>query len=214
MNYCRINPESFDITKILLAEDVEKMRFETFGKGSVLYYQDSIKLLIFKKGKAKVVFYDGGDAFTLYYLATNNIFVLEENSVVEFLEESEIYVINTKVFSKVFEDARFVNVVLASMARSLETERKIIKTLVFNDCKKRVVTFLVDVALSVGKKREDGILIDLSMSISEFADFIASKRQTISLILNDLIKDDILQKIDSTKYIIKDINFLKKYLYL
>ncbi len=214
MNYCRINPESFDITEILPKEDIKKMRFETFGKGSVLYYQDSIKLLIIKKGKAKVVFYDEGDAFTLYYLTKNNIFVLEENSVVEFLEDSEIYIINTKVFSKVFENVRFVNVILASMARSLETERKIIKTLVFNDCKRRVISFLVDVALSIGKKREDGILIDLTMSISEFADFIASKRQTVSLILNEFIKDDILQKIDSTKYIIKDINFLKKYLYL
>ena len=56
MNYCRINPESFDIKKILPAKDIEKMRFETFGKGSILYYQDNIKLLIFKKGKAKVLF--------------------------------------------------------------------------------------------------------------------------------------------------------------
>lgn len=214
MNYCRINPESFDMSKILPPEDIEKMRFEEFGKGSILYYQDSIKLLIFKKGKAKVVFYDEGDAFTLYYLTKNNIFVLDENSVVEFLEDSEIYVINTKVFSKIFKNVEFVNMILASMARSLELERKIIKNLVFNDCKRRVISFLVDVALSVGKRREEGILIDLTMSVSEFADFIASKRQTISSILNELIKNNILQKVDSTRYIIKDINYLKKYLYL
>jgi len=214
MNYCRINPESFDMSKILSPEDIKKMRFEEFGKGSILYYQDSIKLLIFKKGKAKVVFYDEGDAFTLCYLTKNNIFVLDKNSVVEFLEDSEIYVINTKKFSKIFKNIEFLNMILASTVRSLELERKIIKNLVFNDCRRRVISFLVDVALSVGKRREEGILIDLTMSIGEFADFIASKRQTISSILNELIKNNILQKVGSTKYIIKDINYLKKYLYL
>ena len=50
------------------------------------------------------------------------------------------------------------------------------------------------------------------MSISEFADFIASKRQTVSSVLNEFIKDGILCKLNSTKYIVKDINSLKKYL--
>ena len=103
MNYCRIKPESFDIKKILLPEDIDKMRTEFFYKGSILYYQDSVKLLIFKKGKAKAIFYDNGDAFTLYYLVKNNIFILEENSVVEFLEDSEVYVLNAKVCSKLFK---------------------------------------------------------------------------------------------------------------
>jgi CRP-like cAMP-binding protein len=212
MNYCRIKPESFDIKKILPPEDIDKMRFESFCEGSILYHQDNIKLLIFKKGKAKVVFYDDGDAFTLYYLVKNNIFVLEENSVVEFLENSEVYVLNARVFSKLFKNVEFANLILASMVKSLEIERKIIKNLVFNDCKRRVVSFLVDVALSTGVKEDDGILIDLTMSISEFADFIASKRQTISSVLNEFIKDGILCKLNSTKYIVKDINSLKKYL--
>ena len=212
MNYCRIKPESFDIKKILLPEDIDKMRTEFFSKGSILYYQDSVKLLIFKKGKAKAIFYDNGDAFTLYYLVKNNIFILEENSVVEFLEDSEVYVLNAKVCSKLFKNVEFANLVLASMTKSLEIEREIIKNLVFNDCKKRVVSFLLNVALNTGVKNDNGILIDLTMSISEFADFIASKRQTVSSILNELIKEGILYKVDSTKYIIKNIDLLKKYL--
>ena len=98
------------------------------------------------------------------------------------------------------------------MTKSLEIEREIIKNLVFNDCKKRIVSFLVNVALNTGVKNDNGILIDLTMSISEFADFIASKRQTVSSILNELIKEGILYKVDSTKYIIKNIDLLKKYL--
>ena len=212
MNYCRIKPESFDIKKILSPEDLDRMKFKSFYKGAILYYQNSIKLIILKKGKAKAVFYDNGDVFTLYYLVKNNIFVLEENSVVEFLEDSEVYILDAKVCSKLFKNLEFANLVLTSMVKSLEIEREIIKNLVFNDCKKRVIAFLVDVALSTGIKDENGILIDLTMSISEFADFIASKRQTVSSILNELIKEGIIYKLDSTKYIIRDINKLKRYL--
>jgi len=212
MNCCRIKPESFDIKKILLPEDLDKMKLKSFYKGSILYYQDSIKLLIFKKGKAKVIFYENGDTFTLHYLVKNNIFVLEENSAIEFLEDSEVYVLDAKICSDLFKNVNFVNLILISLVKSLEIEREIIKNLVFNDCKKRVISFLVDVALNTGVKYDNGILIDLTMSISELADFIASKRQTVSSILNELIKDGILHKLDSTKYIIKDINTLKKYL--
>jgi len=212
MNCCRIKPESFDIKKILLPEEIDKMKLKSFYKGSILYYQDNIKLLIFKKGKAKVIFYENGDTFTLHYLVKNNIFVLEENSAIEFLEDSEVYILDAKTCLDLFKNVNFVNLILTSLVKNLEIEREIIKNLVFNDCKKRVVSFLVNVALNTGIKKNNGILIDLTMSISEFADFIASKRQTVSSILNELIKDGILCKLDSTKYIIKDINTLKKYL--
>ena len=212
MNCCRIKPESFDIKKILLPEEIDKMKLKSFYKGSILYYQDNIKLLIFKKGKAKVIFYENGDTFTLHYLVKNNIFVLEENSAIEFLEDSEVYILDAKTCLDLFKNVNFVNLILISLVKSLEIEREIIKNLVFNDCKKRVISFLVDVALNTGVKYDNGILIDLTMSISELADFIASKRQTVSSILNELIKDGILHKLDSTKYIIKDINTLKKYL--
>lgn len=212
MNSCRIKPESFDIKNILSPETIDSLKIKTFQKGNILYYNPSlgIQLFIFKNGRAKVVFFDDGESFTLYNLGANSIFVLEENSTIEFSSESELYVLDAKVFSRLFENVQFSNLILASMVKSLEIERGIIKTLVFNDCKKRVISFMLDIANTVGSKQDNGILIDLTMNIGELSDFIASKRQTISAVLHVLMEDGLLDKIDYTKYLIKDIVALKR----
>ncbi len=214
MNCCRIKPERFDIKTILSPETIDQLKTETFQEGNMLYYdpENGMQLLVFISGKAKAVFYEDGELFTLYKLGANSIFVLDENSTIEFESESKLYILDARIFYRLFENVQFTNLILASMAKSLEMERGIIKTLVFNDCKKRVIAFLVDTADTVGCHTDDGIVIDLTMNISEFADFIASKRQTVSNILHQLMEDDLIEKLDYTKYLIKDIQTLKSHL--
>ncbi len=213
MEYCRIQPECFDIDKILSKKELETLKVKSFIKGDILYYDDIIQLLIFKKGKAKVIFYDNGESFTLHYLLRNSIFLLDKNSSVEFLEDSEVYFLNSTTFTRLFKNIYFTNMILESMAKSIEIEREIITTLVFNSCKERVISFFVDMAHSVGDHRYEGIMVDLSMSIGEFADLLASKRQTISTILNELISAGLIKKYKNQKYLIRDIQKMENLLH-
>ncbi len=213
MKYCRIRPECFEIEKILSKDEIDILNIKKFFKDDILYYDDTIKLLIFKSGKAKAVFYDNGESFTLHYLLKNSVYMLDKNSTIEFLDDSEVYFLDSKNFSKLFTNILFTNMVLESMAKNIEIEREIIYTLVFNSCLERVVTFFIDMAHSIGEERNNGILIDLSMSISEFSNLVASKRQTVSTILNELANNGIIKKYKNQKYLILDIHKLEALLH-
>ena len=103
-----------------------------------------------------------------------------------------------------------MNLVIYSIDKSLQLQRDIIQDLVFNSCKKRVISFLIDAANTIGIKQKNGsVLVDIDMSISELSTFIASKRQTISFIINELYQDGLLEKVDSHRYIIENLTALK-----
>ena len=211
MRNCRIKPESFSIEKILSPDEIKILTVKKFDKNSLLYYDESVKFIVFKEGRAKSVLYKDGNSFTLCHVLKNNFYMLSIDSVLEFTEDSEIYIITDKLlFAKLFKNRSFMNLVMTSVDRSIQLQRDIIQDLVFNSCRKRVVTFLTDAANTIGIKQENGsVLVDIDMSISELSSFIASKRQTISCIISELHHDGLLEKVDSHKYLIKNITALK-----
>lgn len=214
MKHSRVKIDSYDIQEILSDEELKTLCIKKFNKGSILYFTESINLIIIKQGRAKVVLYENGEEFILYYLVKNNMYILEESCVVEFFEDSEIYVIDARIVPLQMKNINFCNLILSSLVKDIILERKIIKNLVFESCKKRIASFVLDIALSTGKKHNDGISIYLSLSIKELAKFIGSQRQTVSTVFNELIKEHIIDKIDNDQYLISDIERLKEYTYL
>ncbi len=209
MELCRINIDGFEIDEILSKEDVNKFEYLKFKKGEIKYPDEYTKLLIFKSGEAKVSILQDGKEFILYFLSKNNIYVMYENSIMEFLEDSEILSLDARKYPKVFNNPRFCNLVLNSFKNIMMLEKEIIKGLVFDNCRKRIISFLISIANTNGKIRSDGIEIDLELKIKELANFIGSQRQTVSILLNQLIDEEVVKKLDKEKYLITNFKKLK-----
>ncbi len=210
MEMCRIKIESFNLDEILTKEDMDKFDRLKFKKGEIMYPDEYTKLIIFKSGEAKVSILQDGKEFILYFLNKNNIYVMYENSIMEFLEDSEILALDARKYPKVFDNPRFCNLVLNSFRNIMMLEKDIIKGLVFDNCKKRIISFIVSVANTSGKIRSDGIEVDLDLKIKELANFIGSQRQTVSILLNQLIDERIIRKLDKERYLILDFKRLKE----
>ncbi|WP_024789917.1 Crp/Fnr family transcriptional regulator [Lebetimonas sp. JH292] len=212
MKFCRIKIDSFDIEKILSKEDLSKFVKMHFKKGEIFYPEEKTKLLIFKEGEAKVSFLYEDKEFILYFLSKNNIYVMHPESIIEFLSDSVVLSLDVTKHPAVFDNPMFCNSVLNSFRNIMMVEKDIIKGLVFENCKRRIISFLLEIAKKSGKKTDEGIEIDLSLSIKDLATFIGSQRQTTSKFFNQLIKEKILKKIGKDKYIIIDMKKLKNYL--
>ncbi len=212
MEYNRLKLNTYDISKILTKEELSDLKTEKFSKGNVLYYMDNIQLFFIKKGKAKVIIYEQGREFILYYLEKNNMHILSESFAVEFTEDSEIYIINAKNFPKQFKNINFCNMILSAMVYGSLVDKQIIKELVFETSKRRIVSFLLDAAHSYGLKCEDGICVSIDISITELANFVGANRQTTSTIFNQLIKEDLLEKKSNKQILIKNFKKLKEYI--
>ncbi|TLP35545.1 Crp/Fnr family transcriptional regulator [Arcobacter arenosus] len=212
MPFSRIKIDSVDLSSVLSEEEFNSIPIKKFSKNNIEYSDDKLNLFVFKNGKAKVSIYGDEQEFVLYHLEKNNIIIPVETCVIEFLEESEVYVIDAIQFENFFRTPSFATAVLASLKLRAEIERRIIQMLVFKNCRTRISYFLVEVALMQKylDKKED-VVINLDFSMQEFSTFIGAKRQTVSTVFNELISEKIITKVGFHKYKILDWNRLRSF---
>lgn len=212
MESSRIRIDSINLSSILSNDEFKSIPIKKFHKGNLAYDNKSLVLYVFKSGKAKAIIYGNDEEFILYYLIKDNIIIPEESCVIEFLEESEVYLIDAEKFSHFFRNEKFSTAVIASLKQRAVMERRIIKNLVFKSCKNKLASFLLEVAAAQnGNNIENNSSITLKLSVKELSAFIGSKRQTTSTIFNEFLKKNILEKKNSTCYIIKNLPKLKEW---
>jgi len=211
MRTCRMHIDAYDLEQILSEEELHNFIVRRYKKGEIRYPSDEVKLLVMKKGRGKVSFLNNGKEFILYYLNNGNIYVMHPDTVIEFLEDSEMLELKAKDFPSVFNNKYFCNLVLNSFTKIMIIEKEIIKNLVFNDCKKRIACFILDIAECNGVKTDEGIEIDLDVKIKDIANIVGLQRQTASKIINEMIYEGIIEKKDTNVYLIKDIKELENF---
>ncbi len=120
------------------------------------------------------------------------------------------------IFSFSFNDFKLLinrkNSVAIAYANLVADKLKVINTkyadLIFKDVKERVLNFFKLHAKYEGKWSDNRIEIKMFMNHQDIADFTASSRQTVSTIINNLIKDKIIIYEGRNKVIIPDIQKL------
>ena len=213
MESSRIKIDSINLSSILSKDEFKSIPVQKFSKGNIAYGNKSLLLYVFKKGKAKAIIYENDEEFILYYLIKDNIIIPEESCVIEFLEESEVYLIDAEKFTHFFKNEQFSTAVISSLKQRAVMERRIIKNLVFKSCKNKLATFLLEVAEAQNNGLMNHSCITLNFSIKELSAFIGSKRQTVSTVFNELFKQKILEKKegDHTHYFISDLAKLQEW---
>jgi len=211
MESSRIRIDSIDLSSILSKDEFKSIPIKKFLKGNLAYDNKALVLYVFKSGKAKAIIYENDEEFILYYLIKDNIIIPEESCVIEFLEDSEVYLIDAEKFSHFFRNEKFSTAVISSLKQRAVMERRIIKNLVFKSCKNKLASFLLEVAVAQNNNLEDHSLITLNLSVKELSTFIGSKRQTVSTVFNELLKKKILGKKDSTRYVISNLAKLREW---
>ena len=209
METSRIRIDSIDLSDTLSKKEFKSVPIQKYKKGNIVYGDKYLRLVVMKSGKAKAIIYEDNREFILYYLKKDNIIIPEESCAVEFIEDSEVYDIDAENFSEFFKNESFSTAVISSLKKRAVMERKIIKNLIFKTCKNRIASFLLEVAIMQDEKKDNKFYIDLNLSIKELATFIGSKRQTVSTVFHELVKDETIKKITKNRYIINDMEKLK-----
>ncbi|MGB0839459.1 MAG: Crp/Fnr family transcriptional regulator [Chitinophagales bacterium] len=88
------------------------------------------------------------------------------------------------------------------------TERRL-ESLIFNDARTRIVDFLKDTAKKRGIKVGYEILIKKCLTHQEIANITATSRQTVTIVLNELKKQDLIYIYNRNNILIRDIKALK-----
>jgi len=128
----------------------------------------------------------------------------------EGFEESEIISISREELLNIMkQDFKLTEVILCSMSKKIRRLYRQLKNTVPTKMDKRVAAKLWKLSKDYGVQTQEGVLIDIKISITYLADMLGSSRETISRAVKELEIMDMV-KIKNRKFIV-DEEKLSKY---
>jgi len=196
---------------------------KSFKKKEHVYYtgKEADEIYIIVKGSIKVekkVGYDNvliknifskGDLFgevALLNNATRADFAVA-------LEETELYVFRSIDFNRYMRYNSNLTAYILELInkRLIEAELKI-ESFAFNNSRTRIINFLLDLVKTSGQRLGFEILVRKFFTHQEIANSTATSRQTVTTVLNQLKRDNLIN-FNRKRLLVRDINLLKKQLF-
>ncbi len=189
----------------------EKAYVKNLKKGEILFSERQKVDNIYVVLKGKVTMYrlsEKGQKRVIYIL--NNGEIINEVIFDDFtasincegFEDSEIISISKiDLLNIMQQDFKLTEVILYSMSKKIRRLYRQIKNTVPTKMDKRVAAKLWKLSKDYGVETEEGVLIDVKISITYLADMLGSSRETISRAVKELEKMDMV-KIKQRKFIV------------
>ncbi len=174
-------------------------------------YDEGDRIFIVKEGRLRVFLSYEDREFTLALLEPGDIFSTHTRAFAEALDESVILLGSTRLFrQKITESPEITLIMVKVLGELLKNSITIIEDLAFKDTRQRLFDFLLSAAEDRGQSHPGGIEVELGLSTEEVALLIGTTRQTISTLVNELIKLGIVEKSARHSLVITDIDRLKE----
>lgn len=206
-------PNKMKLLDVNTAELFQNLTVQRFSKKALVSSPFEEKNLVFivKSGKLRIYLAYEDKEFTLSFLEAGDIFSTHTAAFVQALEGTEILVCSTQAFRAALAERPELSLTMVKVLGDLlKNSISTIEGLAFKDVRLRLVEFLVGAAAERGAATPEGTVIELGLSTEDIALLVGTTRQTISQILNDLIKEGILQKVRRHTLLIKDLSALKE----
>ena len=183
---------------------VDCMELRTKRKYSFLYMPDEVSTHLFflTKGNVKIGTHssDGREVIKAILHPTamfGELGLVGEEARQDFAramnEEVELMVIKVSDFQKLMESNHSLCLrVISLMGKRLRRAENRLESLIFKDARTRIVDFLKDSVKKRGRKVGFEMLLKHSLTQQDIANLTGTSRQTVTSVLNDLRKSDLI----------------------
>jgi CRP/FNR family transcriptional regulator, carbon monoxide oxidation system transcription regulator len=191
---------------------LQDFNLQRFPKKTLIYspFEERNLVFIVKSGRLRVYLSYEDKEFTLSILDAGDIFSTHTQAFVQALDGAEILVCETTRFQKQLFALPGVSIIMVKVLGDLlKNSISTIEGLAFKDVRRRLVEYLIEAESDRGRHTPAGSVVELGVSTEDIALLVGTTRQTISQILNDFIKHDILEKVNRRTLLIKNLAALR-----
>lgn len=209
---------SIDLIKELQKPEYGGVRAEfterSFARHRLIFQPDDHADLVFivKKGKVRVYLAFEDKEFSLAILKKGDIYTTHTRGFVATLDDTVLLVMPTAKFHRfMLAYPVFSRTVMGIFGELLKQSFSIIASLVFKDVTQRLVEFLLHGARSHGRREEGGICLAVDLTMEQLAAVVGSSRQTVSTILNEMVKGGVVVKRGRGEFFLPKLELLKDF---
>ena len=212
------NFSSINLLQELQREEYRQLCLEftekTFCKGRLIYAPNSDNDLVFiiKKGKVRIYLAMEDKEFSLALLGPGDLYATHTRAHVCAAEDVVLLTMPTLRFHRyMITHPALSRTIISVLGELLKQSFSIIDNLIFKDISGRLVDFFLHEVEHSGLQTDRGIILHLDLTMEQLAAIIGSSRQTVSTILNGMLKAGVLEKKSRGVYCVANINLLKNY---
>ncbi|BCR04355.1 transcriptional regulator [Desulfuromonas versatilis] len=172
-------------------------------------YDQGDRVFVVKSGRLRVYLAYEDKEFTLALLEPGDVFSSHTRALVMALEDSLLLVTDTASIQHwIARFPAFSQVMGQVLGELLKNSISIIEGLVFKGVRERLSEFLYRLASKKGEPKGQGLLIELDLTTEDVALLLGTTRQTVSQMLNELIREGILERKSRRSLLVRDLSAL------
>ncbi len=195
-------PEFAELHSVLMSRN--------FPKGSYICQPgiDSNRVFIVVSGKVRVYLGYEEKEFNLGILTKGDIYSTHTGTFVQSLTDSVVLMTDVKTFrQRMVGDPEVTKAMVRVLGNILKTSFTIIDGLAFKDVNSRLVALFSNEARRHGVACQDGsVKIEIDLSVEQIARLVGSTRQTVSMLLNDLVRAGLIERPGRGEFLIQNLS--------
>lgn len=161
------------------------------------------QLFIVSRGRARIYLIYENKEFNLGILSKGDIYSTHTRAFVASLEEMEILTADVVTFGqRMLDDPEVSKAMVGILGGMLKNSFTIIESLVFKDVNSRLVGLLANEVEKHGIPTDEGVVIQIDLSVEQIALLVGSTRQTVSTLLNELSRSGLIKKLERGKFLV------------
>ncbi len=182
-------------------------------KDAIVFTPDNDEDLVFiiAEGRVRIYLAYGTKEFTLGILEPGDLYSSHAGCFVQAYEDSTILVTGVQSVKRCMAEVPIFNrTMVRVLGKILQNSFSVINGLVFKDINSRLCSYLLKEAQDSGIPVDNGIKISLDLTIEQLSLLLGATRQTVSTLINNMVRDEILIKKGRSKWLIPDLKKIEE----
>ncbi|UZP66789.1 Crp/Fnr family transcriptional regulator [Desulfovibrio mangrovi] len=185
----------------------------SFPKSQVIYAADDEEdaVFIIARGRVRVYLAYEDKEFTLGILSRGDIYSTHAGCYIQAMDDTVLLTTDVQSVKRVMIEVPLFNrTMVRVLGNILNNAFSIIGGLAFKDIYKRLISYILQEAEEHGVPEADGVELTLNLTIEQLAQLMGATRQTVSTLLNDMVRAELMQKRGRGRYLIPDLAALER----
>jgi len=182
-------------------------------KGAVAFHPETDENLVFVIASGRVRIYLGYEEkeFTLGVLEPGDLYSTHAGCYAQALEDSTLMVTDVQSVKRCMSEIPlFTRTMVRVLGQILNNSFSIIGSLALKDIYTRLTSFLHKEALRTGTPCSEGTELRLALTTEQLSLHMGATRQTVSTLLNNLVREGIMVKKGRSVWVIPDMEALHR----
>jgi len=185
----------------------------SYAKGAVIFTPEEHENTVFVVGSGRVRIYLAYEdkEFTLGIIGPGDIYATHAGCYIQAMDDATLLTTDVQSVKRLMGEVPLFNrTMVRVLGHILQNSFSIIGGLAFKDIYNRLMDYVLSEARENEPADDGSVEIQLDLTIEQLAQLMGATRQTVSTLLNDMVRAGLIEKLGRGRFRVLDMDALER----